>query len=235
MKAIKKYFSDWNWFELSILIAAFIVPPAIGIAVESNIWEILAPMFGMAVAVLYAKAKLEAYILTFFSVGFYLVVAIQAQFYSDIIYMVAIMMPITIYGLINWNKNQRKTDESKVTVLTNTRTLELVLVVASQAIMAVGYYFLLRHWDAQFLILSTISLAVGTAAMYLISRRFKWALAVHIGYSLTVLLWWALFIADGNPGATVMLINPIIFTVCDIYGTLKWRKLKVEQDAVKKV
>jgi len=230
MKILRNYFKGWNWFELSVLIAAFIVPPVVGIIVGSSILEILAPMFGMMVAILYAKAKFEAFPLTFVSVGLYVILAWQSGIFSEVIYMLAVLMPLTIYGLINWKRNQRKDDaKGQVTVLRGARGLELLILAIVLAVASVGIYFFLRWFETEHLIISTASLITGTAAMYLITRRFKWALAVHILYSASVIVLWMLFIVPDNWNMVVVLLNPIIFITCDIYGTFHWRRLEKRQ------
>jgi len=227
----KNYFKGWNWFELSVLIAAFIVPPVIGIIVGSSVLEILAPMFGMMVAILYAKAKFEAFPLTFVSVGLYVILAWQSAIYSEVIYMLAVLTPLTIYGLINWRRNQRQDeDKGQVTALVQTRRLELILLTVVLAVASVGIYFFLRWFETEHLIIATLSLVTGTAAMYLITRRFKWALGVHVLYSASVIVLWLLFIVPDNLNMLVVLLNPIIFITCDIYGTFHWRNLKRKQE-----
>jgi nicotinamide mononucleotide transporter len=233
MKLLKQFFKGWNWFELLFLAAAIIVPVTVGIIFKSNPLEILASSTALIVAILFAKAKIEGYFLALISLSLYSVVAYQNKIYGEIIVAMGITIPLCIYGIFNWLRNKRNDNKKgRVVKIGRTGWVELSLLIVSQIAMGVGYYYMLRAFGTDYLLISAFSVTTVVIAAYLVARRSHLGLLGYVFNDITVIVLWALIVADKGTGSLVMLVMPCMYLVNDIYGTFSWRFLKKSQGPV---
>ncbi|MCL2846250.1 MAG: nicotinamide riboside transporter PnuC [Firmicutes bacterium] len=230
---IRDFVNHWNWFEIVMIVAALVLPVSVGVPTGAGAIEILATTFGAIAAVLFAKARIEAYIAYVVSLVLYAIVAYTESVYGEIIFAVFVMLPITIYGIMNWGRHRRHDDaKGSVALITNTSVREFGLIVGSQVVMGVGYFFLLRWLGTEFLVVSTITLVVGIVAEYLVARRSRWALYAHIVKELAAITLWAFVIAEGGTNVIVIILIPIFCIINDTYGAIQWRRLQKRQQAI---
>ena len=230
MRFIKRYFKGWNWFEITFLIGSITIPLIIGIIFKSSGLEIATTVFTLLVSLFFAKAKIEGYFLSFVSLPLYILVSLQAKFYGEVIICAVILFPVAIYGTANWLRN-KLTDKKKGQVIrvSHTSWRELTLVILSQSIMFVGYFFLLKAFNTAYLIVSTISVTTSVIAAYLVARRSQLGLLGYVFNDIVVIILWALVVASGSTNSIVILVMPCMYLINDIYGTFAWLKLRKRQ------
>jgi nicotinamide mononucleotide transporter PnuC len=227
---LKRFFLGWTVFEIIFLIASVVLPVTVGVVSGSGLLEICTSVLSLIVAIFTAKAKIEGYVLCLVSAVLYAIVSYKVQLYGETIICAVINIPVVIYGIINWARNQRK-DNSKGNVVTIgwTGATEVICVVLSQIIMGVGYYFMLKAFNTENLLLSTISICTSVLAGYLVARRSQLGLFGYAVNDIVVITLWALITANGSPNSAVMLVMPCMYLINDIYGTIEWRRLKKGQ------
>jgi len=236
MGYFKRFFKGWNVFEYVFLTAGIIIPVVIGVVCKSQLLEIFANVFMITVTLLFAKAKIEAYFLSFISLTLYVVVAYKALLYGEVIVYLALILPVTVYGLINWMKNKFSDNrKGQVVKIIRTRWVELLVLFGSQAVLGVGYYFLLRALHTNLLLISTFSLALSFVAVYLVARRSEIALLGWVVEDFLVLALWITVIAKGSTDSAVMIVMACMNIISDSYGVFMWRRLKKSQSNPKSV
>jgi len=172
LRPFKSYFSSWNAFEVVFLIAGIIVPLTLGLVFHSSAIAIIAAITWIASSLFQAKGKIKGYLIGAVGLVLYAIISFRLTLYGEIAVSMGIAFPIMIFGFISWLRNSRRDKvEGEVVIIRKTKIREFALVILSQIIMGVGYYFLLGAFDTKFLILSVASLMANIAGEYLMARR----------------------------------------------------------------
>ncbi|MDR0462072.1 MAG: nicotinamide riboside transporter PnuC [Christensenellaceae bacterium] len=230
MIIIKKFFKGWNAFEYIFLAGAIIVPVTVGVIFKSWVIEIIANIILVMVALLFAKAKIESYFLGFVSSTLYAIVSYRTHLYGEVVVSLALLLPVCIYGAFNWLRNKFNDNrKGQVVKIVRLRWFELLLLVLSQVIMGVGYYFMLKAFNTDLLLISTFSIATSFMATYLAARRCSVALFAWFVNDFVVLGIWIMIVINGVASSAVMIVMPCMYLISDTYGIFQWAKLKKSQ------
>jgi nicotinamide mononucleotide transporter PnuC len=231
MNPIKKFFKGWNIFEICFLAAILILPAVFAIVFKSPIWNCLSTIFYLIWALLVAKGKSYAHIVGIFAELLYAWVSFSAKYYGEVIITFAVSSPLIVYGLWTWIKHKRHDEkQGSVVVVAKTNVKEIFIIALSQIIMGVGYYFLLRAFNTDFLIVSTLSIMTSVFGTILIARRNEYALFIFILNDIVLVVLWGVLVIGGNLGYMPVLLMPVMLFINDAYGVYNWRKLKRAQD-----
>ena len=133
-----------------------------------------------------------------------------------------------IVGLVNWLKHQ---DNTNTVIIKEITIKELLLVLLSQAIMFVGYYFLLKVFNTNNLLVSTFSIVASIIATYLTARRSEYGFIGFIINDIILIALWSIPVVKGNMTIIPVLLCPILLLINDIYGVYNWKKIKSTQIA----
>ena len=230
IRFFKNYFRGWNWFEYTLLVLVFTVPVTLGLIFKSGIIEILTSIFFVSSYLMFAKAKVETYYIAFFAYVGYIWLSWSAGLYGEIITTVVLSFPIAVWAAVSWSRNKQSDHhKGRVIVINSVRLPELGLLVLSQLVMGIGYFFLLQALSTQFVIISTITLAIRVMGNYLDARRNILAPFAYLTYSVFAIILWSLVFASGMSGAIVIIAMQCLIMVIDIYASVSWIKLKKRQ------
>jgi nicotinamide mononucleotide transporter PnuC len=208
--------------------AAFVVPIACALIWRSAFLAAAASILGLVVAVLLAKAKIEGRFLSLISIPVYAFVAFQSGLYGEMIYAMAFLYPLNAFAIYEWIRNQRvDVKKGRVTVVRKTSAAEVAAVVLSQAVLGVGYFFMLRAFGTQLLILSSITMAGGVSAAYFAARRE--GPISQIFWILDEILLAALWLLLFDPSVAPLIVFGVLSVVIDVYGLFLWRRLQFRQ------
>lgn len=224
MKFLKSYFKDWNLFEklyLSIGISLGILSSMIfhGTAIDS-----LYTITYLTTAILMSKGKVESYFIGFFSVFFYGIVSYNQGYYGELLITIFLTFPIMVIGIISWLKHQDKEDD--VVIISSLSKKEIITVFASQLVLFWGYYYLLKAFNTDLLVISSCSIVTSVLASYFEARRSELSLFCYITNDLIIITLWLIPIINGNTSLISVLTGPILLLVNDIYGSYNWKRLK---------
>ena len=234
MPGRRKFFKDftrgWNWFELTMLAIGIVAPITLGVIFDSGVLYIVTSITFITAMLLIAKARVEGFMMALAAYTMYLVVSFQAGLFGEVITMGLFSIPINTWTVISWLRNRRKkclkTEKQQASVqIVGVRPKELALLVFSQVLMGVGYYFLLRAFDTNFLIISTLTLAANVMGDYLCARRNILGPFMYVVYDVLTIVLWTLVLLSGSTGAIVILAMQVISFVNDTYGVVNWVRL----------
>ncbi|MCL2570592.1 MAG: nicotinamide riboside transporter PnuC [Firmicutes bacterium] len=233
MAGRRKFFKDfskgWNKFEISMLVIGIVVPIILAIFFDSSFLETITSILFITAMLLIAKAKVSGFFLALVAYTLYVIVSFQKGLFGEVITIGLFSIPITIWTILSWLrkcKQCRQGEKEKSTVqIEGVKYKELSLVIFSQIVMGVGYFFLLRALGTNFLLLSTITLAVNVMGDYLCARRNILGPFFYVIYdALTIALWMMVFLS-GVTSAIVIVFMQVITFVNDTYGTINWAKI----------
>ncbi len=227
LKKIKNYFNDWTKFELSFLTIGILIAIVSSIIFNGTIIDTLYTSSYLVTALLMSKGKVECYFVGFVSVFFYGIVSFQQAYYGELLITIFLTFPIMIIGIISWLRHQDKEDD--VVIISSLSKKEIILALASQLILFWIYYFILKIFKTDLLIISSLSVVTSVLASYFEARRSEWSLFCYVANDIVIITLWLIPIISGQTELISVLVGPLLLLVNDIYGSYNWRKLKRQQ------
>lgn len=221
---IKKYFKDWNKFELTFLISGISISILSLIIFKGTIINTLYTSLAFITALLTSKGKLECYFIGLGYTCFYSIVSFNQRYYGELILTIFLTIPMMIFGIISWSKNQDK--EADVVIINSLSRKEVSIVFGLQVILFWGYYFLLKAFNTELLIVSTISVVTSVLASYFEARRSEISLFCYIANDLVIITLWVIPVIGGEKALISVLVGPILLLINDIYGSYNWKKFR---------
>lgn len=224
---IKKYFEDWNMFEKSFLLLGLLASILSSVIFKGTIIDTLYTSLYLITALLMSKGKVECYFVGFVSVFFYGIVSFNQGYYGELLITAFLTFPIMIIGIISWLRHQ---DKEKDTVIISTLSKkEIIIALLSQLVLFWIYYYILKVFNTDLLIISTLSIVTSVLASYFEARRSELSLFCYIANDLVIITLWLIPIISGQTNLISVLVGPILLLINDIYGSYNWNRLKKQQ------
>lgn len=216
----------WTKFEKMFLILGTITTLILTIVFKSSWVDLGCTLLYFWTALLLAKGKYICYIIGIISTFFYAFVSYTNSYYGEVIIAMCCTLPLMIVGLVNWLKHQ---DNSKTVIIKEITKKELFLVLVSQGIMFFGYYYLLKVFNTNNLLISTISIVASLIATYLTARRSEYGFIGFIINDIVLIILWGIPVINGSYHIIPILLCPVLLLINDIYGVYNWKKIKNKQ------
>ena len=135
-------------------------------------------------------------------------------------------LPLMIIGLVNWLRHQ---DNTNTVVIKEISKKELIIVLLSQILVFIGVYYLLKVFNTDNLVASTLSVVASIVATYLNARRCEYGFISFIINDLILIILWGIPVINGNISLIPVLLCPILLLIGDIYGIYNWKRIKNNQ------
>ena len=220
---------DWTKFERLFLLIGTLVDIVLTILFKGTYIDLGYTLLYFWTALLLAKGKYSCYIIGIISTFFYAVVSYSNYYYGEVIIAMFCTLPLMLVGLLNWLKNQ---DNNKTVIIKEITRKELLIVLLSQALMFVGYYYLLKVFNTNNLIVSTFSVVASILATYLTARRSEYGFIGFIINDIILITLWSIPVISGSMNIIPVLLCPILLLINDIYGVYNWKRLKEKQRGI---
>lgn len=216
----------WNLFEKLFLIIGTLVAVVVTIVFKATWVDLGFTLLYFWTAILLAKGKFACYIIGIISTFFYAYDSFINVYYGEVIISMCCTLPLMIVGLVNWIKHQ---DKDNTVIIKDVSKKELIVLLTSQAILFMGYYYMLKAFNTNNLLISTISIVVSVIASYLTARRSEHGFIGFIINDVVLIGLWGLPIIQGNLSIMTVELCPVLLLINDIYGVYNWRRIKSEQ------
>ena len=95
--------------------------------------------------------------------------------------------------------------------------------------MFIGYYYLLKVFNTNNLLVSTFSIIASIIATYLTARRSEYGFVGFIINDIILITLWSIPVIGGNTNLIPVLLCPVLLLINDIYGVYNWKKIKNKQ------
>lgn len=224
---MKKLFKDWSVFEIILLITSPLIVLLVGIIFKSEVLTMITSIVGIICALLLAKGLVLGQFFGIAIVILYSIVSYKNGFYGEMLIYLIIMLPMYIWGIIEWLKHKNR--ETKSVEVNSIKWKEWLIVAICSVVVFIGFYFLLEALNTKELIVSTLSVVDNIFAVYLLARRSKYGFVSYIVNDLILIVLWGIPIIQGNLLLLAMLINPIVNLINDTYGVVNWTKIQRKQ------
>lgn len=224
MQYIYNYFKDWNLFEKLYLFVGIVVEILTSIIFNGTIIDSLYTITYLTTAILMSKGKVESYFIGIISVFFYGIVSYNQGYYGELLITIFLTFPMMIIGIISWLKHQDKDED--VVIISSLSKKEIVFAFSSQLILFWVYYFLLKAFNTDLLMISSLSIVTSVLATYFEARRSELSLFCYVANDLILITLWMIPIINGDTSLISVLIGPMLLLVNDIYGSYNWKRLK---------
>ena len=215
---------DWTKLEKMLLIGSIIVVSLVGIIFKSDLLTTICSIVGIITALLLAKGKNLGQIFGLLIVALYSIVSFKNGYYGEVIIYLGIMLPMNIIGIISWLKHQNKETNSVEVNKIKAKEWCIVFIVSIVAFTLI--YFLLKMFNTNQLIISSLSVIDSLFAVYLGVRRSKYSFYFYVINDLILIALWGIPVIGGSLILLPMVFNPLINLINDLYGIYNWRKLE---------
>ena len=224
---ISNYFSSWSILERVFLVLAFIAPITLGIIFQSSLLQISASSVTMIASLLFAKARIEGYVVSLIGMVLFGIVAFNNRLFGEVGVLIFFGLPAQIAGFISWTKALTKSEDNKPAKIQIRRTSlkEISILALICGVLGIGLYFLLAAIDTNLLLLSTISVVFTVFGTILMIRRSHFGTLGFALNDISNILLWLMIVLLGDMTAVVMIVQPIMLLVNNTYGIFEWRKL----------
>ena len=219
-------FKGWTIFEKLFLILGTISAFVLTFSFKGTWIDLGYTLLYFWTALLLAKGKYACYIIGIISTFFYAFVSYNNSYYGEVIIAMCCTLPLMIIGLVNWLKHQ---DDTNTVVIKEISKKELIIVLLSQTIMFIGYYYLLKEFNTNNLLISTFSIVASIIATYLTARRSEYGFIGFIINDIILIILWSIPVIGGNTNLIPVLLCPVLLFINDIYGVYNWNKIKNKQ------
>lgn len=215
-----------NFYECTLLIishimvlVAFFISPLVG--AETSILNTVTSLIGVWGIILISKGNYFAhYVYIVFSV-LYSIVSITARYYGEAIIYFFIMLPIHIFSVRLWKRNNISKTVNEVKTK-NITTKHIILSCIVAVSLSVPFYFALEALNTDNILFSTLSLSTSVLAAYLMMRRVKFFSVIFAIDDLFLVMLWGSKIFLGKYQYLPTLIVYVSALINDIYSAACW-------------
>ena len=221
-KVLLNYFS---MFEIILwLTSIIIIIISFTFGDEKDYLTLSASLIGATFLILNAKGNVWGQILTVVFSILYGIISYSNAYYGEMITYLGMTAPIAVASVISWIKNPAEEGKNQVKV-NNLKIKEYVLLLFLGIIITIIFYYVLKAFNTNSLVLSTISVFTSFIASYLTLRRSEYYALAYASNDIVLIILW--FIAmENNSGYISVVICFVVFLINDLYGYYSWLKMK---------
>ncbi len=205
--------------SLYALIIIFILANAF--VSQDNYIAVISAICGISYTIFAGKGKPFCYLFGVTGSAFYCTLAMQSALWGNLILYACYYLPMQILGFFRWNKHL-KDGKNEIVKIKLSKT-ELLILVAILAILTVGVYFLLLHFNDKNPILDSITTVFSVGGMYLTVRRAIQQWIFWFGVNILSLFMWLNVLLSGTKVYSTVIMWAV-YTILSIYFYYEWKK-----------
>lgn len=221
---MKSYLKSWNKFEITLLLLSIILIIGLGIYLDCGLLATIVPFIGFFSALNQAKGHVIGQIVGILLAILYSIMSYNNKYYGEVIIYLLVILPLYISGTYTWLKNRNMKSEKVKQNTLKKKEWNILLIV--NLILFIGLYFLLKYFNTNNLLVSTISMNINLTATYLLVRRSRYSFLFYLINAFILLILWGLPVLDGNIILLPMAFDAILLLINNIYGLHSWSKSK---------
>lgn len=216
-----KKFIKKNLFEIifiPVMLASLITS---AILFHSQPLILILTILGMFGSILNGRGNKLCYFFGLTSTVMYGMISLKANYIGEVILHFAFLSPMYVYSIAKWFRPNKK-KEAKNKQMFSLNAIQIVsLVIVGIVIVGVYGTILMYVLKSSFPFLNALSTVVVLLAGYLGAKRVKEQWIAHIlGNAVLIALW----VLSGDKGNYPILIQNVLFVVCNIRGIIIWQK-----------
>lgn len=223
-----KRWKKWTNFEKILLFGSMLTIVIVGIIFKSDLLTLSCSLIWALTALLIAKGNNLCRLFGILADTLYSILSFKNQFYGEVLVHV-IFLVMDIIWVISWIHH--KNIETNFVKINNIKRKEWTIAAFVFLFLLVWMYYLLKFFNTNELIISTISVVLTLYALYFLVRRSKHSLVFYLFCDVTLILLWGIYVFQGNIELVPIFLNSIILFVNDSYGVYNRRKVEKLQEA----
>ena len=227
MKKLTTYFSKgeltlWGSSAGLILVSFFLFD-------RVNFMTLAASLIGTTSLIFNAKGNPIGQALMIVFSLLYGVISYTFSYFGEMITYLGMTGPMALFAFVSWLRNPYNGNHAEVAVnrLENT---ELVLMYMLTALVTLGFYFILDHFNTANMIPSTLSVTTSFIAVYLTFRRSPYFALAYAANDVVLIILWTMAAAEDISYLSVIICF-VMFLVNDLYGFVSWKRMEKRQMA----
>ena len=224
---MKTAFRDLTKFEfilwitsVAVVCFSFLFPE------EKDYLTLISSLIGVTALIFVAKGYVLGQVLCLIFAIFYGIISFYFKYYGEVIICLCMSAPLSLIAIISWMRHPYR-DTKEVTVNKMSKKQCFIMWILALVITTV-FYFILKFFNTENLLFSTISVATSFLASYMTYMRSPY---YGIGYAandiVLITLWCLASIV--NPSYIPMILCFVMFLANDLYGFYNWRKMRIKQ------
>ena len=227
MKKLTTYFSKgelalWGSSAGLILISFFLFD-------RVNFMTLAASLIGTTSLIFNAKGNPIGQALMIVFSLLYGVISYTFSYFGEMITYLGMTGPMALFALISWLRNPYNGNHAEVAV-NRLENKELVLMYMLTALVTLGFYFILDHFNTANMIPSTLSVTTSFIAVYLTFRRSPYFALAYAANDVVLIVLWTLASVEDISYLSVIICF-VMFLVNDLYGFVNWKRMEKRQMA----
>ena len=223
-----KRWKEWTKFEKILLFGSMLTIVIVGIIFKSDLLTLSCSLIWALTALLIAKGNNLCRLFGILADTLYSILSFNNQFYGEVLVHV-IFLVMDIIWIISWIRH--KNIETNFVKINHIKRKEWMIAAILFLFLFVWMYYLLKFFNTNELIISTISVVLTLYAVYFLIRRSKYSFVFYLFCDITLILLWGIYVFRGNVELVPILLNSIILFVNDSYAFFNWRKVEKLQKA----
>ena len=157
----------------------------------------------------------------------YGVISYTFSYFGEMITYLGMTGPMALFALISWLRNPYNGNHAEVAV-NRIGKWEYSAMYLATAVVTLGFYFILAHFNTANIIPSTLSVATSFIAVYLTFRRSPYFALAYAANDVVLILLWILAAREDIRYLSVIICF-VMFLVNDLYGFLSWKRMEKRQ------
>ncbi len=192
-----------------------------------NYLTLSASILGVTSLIFCAKGNPFGQFLMIIFSSFYSWISYSARYYGEMITYIGMTLPMAIFVFVSWLRHPFKGKKSEVEVY-HVKRKDLYILAVLAVVVAVVFFFILKHFNTANLIPSTISVATSFVAVYLTFLRSPYhALGYAVNDVVLIVLWTLAAFNDSSYISVVVCF--LVFLANDLYGFINWKRMEKRQ------
>ena len=225
MKKLITYFSKgelilWVSSAALILVSFFLFD-------RVNFMTLAASLIGTTSLIFNAKGNPIGQALMIVFSLLYGVISYTFSYYGEMITYLGMTGPMAVFALISWLRNPYKGNHAEVTV-NRIGKWEYSGMYLATALVTLGFYFILEHFNTANIIPSTLSVTTSFIAVYLTFRRSPYFALAYAANDVVLIVLWILAAKEDISYLSVIICF-VMFLVNDLYGFVSWKRMEKRQ------
>ena len=159
----------------------------------------------------------------------YDVISYTFSYFGEMITYLGMTAPMALFALISWLRNSYKGNHAEVAV-NRIGKWEYSGMYLATAVVTLGFYFILDHFNTANIIPSILSVATSFIAVYLTFRRSPYFALAYAANDVVLIVLWILAAKEDIRYLSVIICF-VMFLVNDLYGFVSWKRMEKRQMA----
>ena len=187
----------------------------------------IASLIGVTSLIFNAKGNPIGQILMVIFSVFYGIISYRFQYYGEMVTYLGMTAPMAIFAFISWITHPYQGNHAEVAV-NQIRKKEFVFLLFLSAVVTYIFYYILKYFHTDQLLLSTVSVTTSFIAVYLTARRSPYFAIAYAANDIVLIVLWILA-SIHDPSCISVVTCFVIFLLNDIYGFINWKKIQKKQ------